>query len=206
MTAKAKSVLSVLSDAVETAAGYALVAVGLYSAIFVDMTGGGSLWNNMRHIKEDQALESPNATRIIKVPTQAAGEKPHEDRILAVFDEPAKSGDVAALYPAPEAAPSRPSAAMTDTPADPGAGKEWKRSLKGELRTFTVYGRGDQTSSASAAKGAVAVAAAEPTQVRAASESAAVAASGAATASRPGMGSHLSHGSLSGSETTRNVR
>ncbi len=204
MTAKAKSVLGVLSEAVETAAGYALVAVGLYAVIFVDMTGGGSLWNNMRHIKEDQALESPNATRIIKVPVQATEEKQHEDRILAVFDEPNKSGEVAALYPTPESTPTRPSAAMTDTPAEPTAGKTWKRSLKGEMRTFTVYGKGEQTSAASS-KGGVSTQA-EPTQVQAVSESAAVAASAAPTASRPGMGGHLSHGSLSGSETTRNIR
>ena len=205
MTAKVKSVMSVISEAVETAAGYALVAVGLYAAIFVDMTGGGSLWNNLRHIKSEEAISSPNAIRVIKVPSQVTEEKAHEDRILAVFDTQPASGEVAAVYGAPESIVTRPSAALTDTPAEPSSGKTWKRGLKGDLRSFTVYGKGEQTSSATAARGS-ATPAAEPTQVKSVSESAAVAASGAATASRPGMSSRLSHGSLSGSETSRNVR
>jgi hypothetical protein len=207
MTAKVKSVLTVVSEAVETAAGYALVAVGIYAALFVDLTGGGSLWKTMRSFHEttQEGLESPNSTRVIKVPTQAVVEKVHEDRILAVFDTEPPATEVAAVYQAPETAGQRPSAAFTDTPADPKSGKTWKRSIKGELRNFTVYGKGDQTTSAAMTAGlpahedsspALAASAAAGSAARAASEAAA----------RPGVGARLSRGALAASETSRNVR
>lgn len=209
MTAKVKSVLTVASEALETAAGYALVAVGLYAAIFVDMTGGGSLWKTMHSLHEtaQEGLESPNATRVIKVPTQVVAEKVHEDRMLAVFDEPEQTGTVAAVYPAPDAAGQRPSAAMTDSPADPRSGKTWRRSLKGELRSFTVYGNGEQTTSASmsVAGGAAAHATAVSAPAVAAVEGSAARAETAAAA-RPGMSSRLSRGALSESDSSRNIR
>lgn len=204
MTAKVKSMLTVVSEVVETAAGYAFLAVGIYSALFVDITGNGTLWNTLRHLKDggSATAAAPNATRIVKVPTQVVAGKAHEDRILAVFDE-APPESVAAVYPAPESAGERPAAAFTDTPADPQAGKTWKVGLTGELRNFTVYGKGDQTSSAAAAPAALIVPAAQ-TVVVAASGSPARAA--AESAARPGMGSRLSRGALAASETTRNVR
>jgi hypothetical protein len=207
MTAKVKSVLTVASEAVETAAGYALVAVGLYAVLFVDMTGGGSLWKNLHHIHEvsQEGLESPNATRVVKVATLPTVEKVHEDRMMAVFDEPAPTGTVAAVYQAPDATGQRPSAALTDTPADPSSGKTWKRGLKGELRTFTVYGNGQQTTSASASVG-TSVRAAAVSAPAVASAEGSPARSDTATAARPGMGSRLSRGGLSESETSRNIR
>jgi len=207
MTAKVKSALSILSEALETAAGYALVAVALYAILFVDMTGGGSLWNSLKHLQStaNEEISSPNATRVVKVPTQAVAEKVHEDRILAVFDE-APSGSVAAVYQAPESIVSRPSAALTDTPADVHAGKTWKRDIKGSLRSFTVYGHGDQT--ASAVMNAPSVyTGSEPTGtpgVRSTQGSPARAET--AAASRPGMGTRLSRGALAASETSRNAR
>jgi len=207
MTAKVKSALTVVSEALETAAGYALVAVGIYAAIFVDMTGGGSLWNTLRHFQQtsQEGIESPNATRVIKVPTQAVAEKVHEDRMLAVFDDAPPATEVAAVYEAPESAASRPSAAFTDTPADPTSGQTWKRSLKGELRNFTVYGKGDQTTTASMSVAAApggydspALAAAAPAESAARAQTEA--------AARPGVGSRMSRGALAASETTRNVR
>lgn len=207
MTAKVKSVLTVASEAVETAAGYALVAVGLYAAIFVDMTGGGSLWKTMHSLQETahEGVESPNATRVIKVPTQVVAEKVHEDRMLAVFDEPEQTGTVAAVYQAPEATAQRPSAAMTDSPADPQSGRTWKRSLKGELRNFTVYGKGEETTSAATASGAPAYAAPAAAHAPAAVEGSA-ARTETAAAARPGMGSRLSRGALSESDSSRNIR
>lgn len=207
MTAKVKPFLTVISEALETAAGYALIAVGIYAALFVDLTGGGSLWSTMRHLQEtsQEGLESPNATRVIKVPTQVAVEKVHEDRILAVFDQAPPATEVAAVYEAPESAGTRPAAALTDTPADPNSGKTWKRGIKGELRSFTVYGRGDQTTSAamtaaSAMRGgdtpAYSVTSAAGSAARAETEAAA----------RPGVGARLSRGALAASETSRNLR
>lgn len=207
MTAKVKSVFTVVSEALETAAGYALVAVGIYSALFVDLTGGGSLWKNLRHIQETsrEGIESPNATRVIKVPTQAVVEKVHEDRILAVFDDPTPAGEVAAVYQAPESAAPRSSAAFTDTPADPGAGKSWKRRIKGELRNFTVYGKGDQTTTATMSAGSASREADSPAYA-AASAAGSPARAATEAAARPGVGSRLSRGALAASETSRNVR
>ncbi len=203
MSAKVKSMLSVVSQAVETAAGYALLAVGIYATIFIDMTGNGSLWNAMRHLQStaQEGTESPNATRVIKVPAQVFAGKAHEDRLLAVFDG-APPDSVAAVYQAPENVGVRPEAAFTDTPADPQSGKTWNVGLKGTLRNFTVYGDGDQTSAASSA--AAPKAAAPAQAVATVSGSAAHAAT--ESASRPGMGSRLSRGALAASETNRNVR
>jgi hypothetical protein len=207
MTAKVKSVFTVVSEALETAAGYALVAVGIYAALFVDLTGGGSLWNNMRHIKQTshEGLESPNATRVIKVPTQVVAEKVHEDRILAVFDSAPPSTEVAALYETPESAAARPSAAFTDTPADPQSGKTWKKGIKGELRNFTVYGKGDQTTTASMTVGSAVREEASPAFAAAATSGSAARAPTEA-ASRPGVGARMSRGALAASDSSRNVR
>lgn len=206
MTAKVKSVLTVVSEAVETAAGYALVAVGIYAALFVDMTGGGSLWNTLRHFQQtsQEGIESPNATRVIKVPTQVVAEKVHEDRMLAVFDDAPPATEVAAVYEAPESAASRPSAAFTDTPADPKSGKTWKKGIKGELRNFTVYGKGDQTTTAAMALGPAARD--DSPAVAAAATAGSAARSNTEAAARPGVGSRLSRGALAASETSRNVR
>lgn len=206
MTAKVKSVLSVASDALETAAGYALLAVGIYAAVFVDLTGGGSLWSSLRHVKDSaqEGIVSPNATRVVKVAAQYSEEKVHEDRMMAIFDPAPSETIVAAVYPAPDASEQRPAAALTDTPAEPTSGKVWKKGLQGELQRFTVYGKGEQTSSASAA------AAPPAANYEAARAVVAVAGSAAGAntqaASRPGMGSRMSRGALSASDTSRNVR
>lgn len=208
MTAKVKSALTVVSEAIETAAGYALVAVGLYAAVFVDMTGGGSLWKTLRHYQatSTEGLESPNAARVVKVPTQAVAEKVHEDRILAVFDDAPPPVEVAAVFQAPEAAGQRPEAAFTDVPSDPGSGKTWKRGLKGELRNFTVYGKGDQTTTAVMNVAAPVHRADDTPAYSAASAPGSAARATTDAAARPGVGARMSRGALAASETTRNVR
>lgn len=204
MTAKVKSVLTVASEALETAAGYALVAVGLYSAIFVDITGSGSLWRNLRNM-EAEGRETPTATRVIKVPTQVQEEKHYEDRMLAVFDNKPAAGEVAAVVRAPDAVDQRSAADMTDSPADEQASaKPWKKGIKGEMRSFTVYGQGEQTTSASASAGRVNVQ--DSVKIVAVSGAPAASAAAAQTAARPGMGSRLSHGALSDSGSSRNIR
>ncbi|MCR4296856.1 MAG: hypothetical protein NUW21_15090 [Elusimicrobia bacterium] len=208
MTAKVKSALTVVSEALETAAGFALVAVGLYAVLFVDMTGGGSLWQTLRHYQATahEGFESPNATRVIKVPAQAVVEKVHEDRMLAVFDDAPPQTEVAAVYQAPEAAGRRPEAAFTDVPADPNSGKTWKRGLKGELRNFTIYGKGDQTTSASMTVGSAPPRDDDSPAYSAASAPGSAARAPTEAAARPGVGSRLSRGALAASETSRNVR
>jgi hypothetical protein len=208
MTAKARSLFTVVSEAVETAAGYALVVVGIYSAIFVDVTGSGSLWKSMHHFQTttQESLQSPNATHVIKVPTQPLVAKVHEERMLAVFDEEPPTGTVAAVYQDPAASGLRPSAAFTDTPADPSSGKTWKRGLKGVLRNFTVYGNGEQTSSASSAAGAASAGAAGASAPKVVAAEGSAARAETVAAARPGVGTRMSRGALAASETSRNVR
>ena len=123
--------------------------------------------------------------------------------MLAVFDDAPPSGTVAAVYSANE---QRPSAAFTDTPADPKSGKTWKRGIKGGLRNFTVYGNGEQTTSAAMTVGAAAAQGSSgPAPTVSGAEGSAAHAETAAVA-RPGMGSRLSRGALSASDTSRNVR
>lgn len=208
MTAKVKSVLTVAAEALEIAAGYALVAVGIYAALFVDLTGGGSLWNTMHHLQDASREESasPNATRVIKVPAQPAVAKIQEDRMLAVFSEPAPAGESVAVYQAPDAAGPRPSAAFTDTPADPKSGKTWKRGLQGELRNFTIYGKGDQTASAAVSGGGAPAPGASAVVRAVVSAGGSPAGAETAAEARPGVGSRLSRGALSASGASRNVR
>ena len=117
MTAKVKSALTAAFEALEAAAGCALVAVVIYAVIFMDMTGGGSLWKSMNRIQSQERFESPNATRVIRVSARPLVEKVHEDRILAVFDAPVRDGLVSAVYQAPDEIGQRPAAAFTDSPA-----------------------------------------------------------------------------------------
>lgn len=204
MANKLKPVLAVLSEALESAAGYALVSVAIYAVLFVDLTGGGSLWKNLGYLHESShdGLQSPSMTRVITVPTRPFAAQVHEDRILAVFDE-APPANVSALYQAPEAAGLRPAAEMSDTPADPQSGKIWKRAIRNELRRFTVYGNGEATTSAVMSGGgsparresARAVIPAEGSPARASTSA----------ASRPGMSSRLSHGAVSSLGSSRNV-
>lgn len=205
VTPTLKSALAGACEVLETSAGYALVAVAIYAVIFIDITGGGCLWDTVGHLRasSQEEVESADAIRVIKVHTPAVADKVSEDRILAVFDAAPPEGAVAAVYQAPDALmrPSeRPAAAFTDVPADPKSGKAWKIGLQSELRHFTVYGRGEQTTSVSKSGGGV--------SVRAANAPATGLAARAKTepVARPGVGSRLSSGALSASGASRNAR
>lgn len=101
MAEKAKSFLSAASFILETAAGWALLAVGLYSILFVDITGGGSLWNSLRGIKGHGVAPVPASYQVIKVDPRAQESGADRDRMLAVADEVAAE-PVKASVPAPD--------------------------------------------------------------------------------------------------------
>lgn len=207
MAPKVKSVLSAVSDAVETACGWAILAVGLYCAVFMDVTGGGSLWTAVRGLTGHAAapVDSPAAVRRVTVPAHGVETAdPNQERVLVVFEEPKKDGLVAAVAAAPDAYLKRPEAAYTDSPADPGAGKDWKKSLKGDLRKFTTYGQGEQAPVSATVAAAPQQQAPAPVAIVAASGSAARV--GAVAAARPGVGSRLSSGSGAQADTVRNIR
>lgn len=212
MAPKVKSVVTILSDAVETAAGWALLAVGVYAALFIDVTGGGSLWNSLRGLSGHAVAveEMPRAVQKVTVPAHDIERNdPNQERFLVIDTPEDRNGMITAQVPAPDAYAKRPEAAYTDSPADPKAGKSWKKSLKGELRTFTTYGQGEQTTSASASAGRSAGVSSSrssnaPVAIAAAGGSAAHL--GAASGSRPGVGSRLSGASGAAADSVRNIR
>jgi hypothetical protein len=81
MSARVKSILSTASDALEAAAGYSLIAMGLFGVVFMDVSGSGSLLSALGHlsstIQEERAF--PGATRVIEVPARPTVVKTYED-------------------------------------------------------------------------------------------------------------------------------
>ena len=104
MTVTIKSAPTVIFDTLRTFGDYAFISAGICAAIFVDMTGGGSLWKTMRHIHVTfhEGFESPSAIRVIKVPAQAVVAKVDENRLLAIFEVAHPQDMVAAVYQAPD--------------------------------------------------------------------------------------------------------
>ena len=141
MPTKVKSALIACSDALETAFAWSLLVVGLYLVTFVDVTGAGSLYSSLGGLRENAqaAVAQPNAFRTIAVSARARDAVPSENRVLVVVDRELMEPQVSASIPAPDSFVGWPS-------ADPGAGKNWKRGLRGSLSNFTVYGQGDQAS------------------------------------------------------------
>lgn len=180
-----------LSDAVETACGWALLAVGFYALFFIDLTGNGSAWNALRGVARDAA------------PIMGLAVLPNEgnagsDRILIASerrDEPA---------PAAAAVPSRPPAAMTDAPAELDAKGDWKTHLTGQLRSFVIYGQGEQTASASASVGPAPSASAKATAPTASVPGSAYRAGATGTA-RPGIGARVSRVASGPADSVRNI-
>lgn len=136
------------SEALETACGWALyMAIG-YAILFVDVTGRGNLWSNVssmwREGKTPPAVTQHEGVRVIKL--GAPAEKRDDGVGLAQFDYSYVS-DKREQDKAVVAVNERQASELTDAPADMSSqGKDWKRSIKGELRTFTVYGNGEQAS------------------------------------------------------------
>ena len=206
--AKVKAALGVMTDALETAVGWAFCTVALYALLFVNMTGNGTLWDSLRGVVMDvPAPIQKNAavqTRVVPVrPVDAMGKA--QNRMLMVPDVPDKEFSVPVLA---QNQPVRAADQITDAPADARAGKDWRKHLTGSLRTFTVYGQGDERSSASAsatsaapAAPAASVAAAAPTPATAASAYHA----GMTAAARPGISDHVAPVGATG-DGVRNFR
>lgn len=191
---KAKEAVSWLSDAVETACGWALLVVGFYALIFMDLTGNGSVWNAVRGVARDVAPASLTSF----LPNEGDSGR---DRILITSEKRAEPAPVGLSVP------SRQAAAMTDAPAPLAAKRDWQPHLSGKLRRFVVYGEGEQTSSASASVGPA------PSSQTPAQESAPTASvpgsayrAGTTAASRPGIGTRISRVSSGPADSVRNIR
>lgn len=192
--------LSALCDALETACGWAVIAAGFSALLFIDVTGGGSLWSALVGLNAhaQAPVESPCAHCTIPVVEQVSAGQFQEDRLLVVSDADSTRPETVVSD-----SPADPT--VSDSPADPKAGESWTRSLQGRLRNFTIYGEGEQTTSAVAqTQSSVAhPAAAAPAVIVAAPGSAAHAGSAAA---RPGVGSRIRRSVATQSDSVRNIR
>lgn len=194
MAPKVKAAMDVLTEALETALGWAFCAVALYALLFVNMTGNGTLWDSIRGVVLDEPAPARTnvavQTRVVPVRPVDPMEKA-QDRMLMVPTVPDKEFSVPVVA---QNQPVRAADQITDAPRDASAGKDWRRHLTGSLRTFTVYGEGDEHSSASASAASAAPArgasAAAPAPTPATASSAYHA--GFAATARPGVSDHIS--------------
>lgn len=192
------------SEALETACGWALYAAAAYAILFVDVSGHGTLWSQVSSILKDgrSAPASPDGVRVM---TLGPREEPRQDGIGLIedFDYLKKPGPEKVLVAVDS---PRPVSALTDVPADPGARKEWRRAIKGELRTFTVYGDGSQTTSASAGVQAGFPRPAPRDQAVDAASPGSAYRQGLDAASRPAIGGRARSLSRDGSGSVRNFK
>ena len=197
-----------ISEAFETACGWAFCAVALYALLFLNLTGNGTLWDSLRGVVQDarqvSARNGAVQTRVVPVRPPELQEKMQNHMLMV----PEGSGQSIAV-PVVAAVQQRPSSQMTDAPADASAGKDWKVHLQSQLRTFTVYGQGDSSGpaapSAKSAKGPASVASAPAPGPTPASISSAYHA-GIAAVARPGIGDHVTRVGDGGSDGLRNFR
>lgn len=208
MAPKVKEALSWLSEAAETAAGWATVALIAYALLFMDLNGNGRLVDTFSAAARE-ALGLAPAPKPVAVQTRVVPVRPvdeakvAQDRMFALPEESQQEIRV------PVAANDQPRPeTLTDAPADASAGKDWRKHLSTQLRTFTVYGRGEQSSSASAsatnAAPGSAPSAAVPTP--AAPGSAARLGSATPAVARPGVSSRASRVGAEPADSVRNFR
>jgi hypothetical protein len=207
MAPRVKEAVNWLSDALETAAGWAIVAVALYGILFVDISGNGRLWDAVRGVAQDTTQSAPVTKggvqmRVVPVrPPDLAVKAQNHMLLVPEADEQ----ELHVAVQAPAAAPEQ----LTDSPADTRAGRDWRVGLKGKLRTFTVYGRGEERSSASASVGSAPAASAQPASASyrptpAVAESAYR--QGAVAEARPGISSRVTPVATSAADGVRNFR
>ena len=215
MAPKAKDAIGVMSDALETACGWALCAVALYALLFVNLTGNGTLWESLRGVVQDQIpapalMNAAVQTRVVpaRPPDPDAGAVKEQNRMLLIPNEPDKEFKVPVVA---QAQPERAADQITDAPADARAGTDWHKHLTGSLRTFTVYGNGDQQSSASASAGSgKAASGSAPARSAATAPTPATEVSayraGITAAARPGVTDHVSQVDAGTADGVQNFR
>ncbi|MDE2144189.1 MAG: hypothetical protein KGL74_04630 [Elusimicrobia bacterium] len=206
MAPKVKAALSWISEATSIALTFAVAATVAYGLLFVDFTGNGRLWDALLGVAQNAvpAATSSNVTaQMRRVPVRPPDmEQEAQNHMLVMPEVPAQEIQVAVAAPAPVAA----SDALTDAPADRTAGKDWRVHLQGQLRTFSVYGQGEQSSSAVASVGSAPAAsgggASAPTPAAAGSAYR----TGIGAGARPGIGSHVANVSGGTEDGVRNFR
>lgn len=195
------------SEALETACGWALYLVIAYAILFVDFSGRGHLWSNIaslwREGRPSPAVGPHEGVRVIKL---GPGEEKRDDGVGLTFEydyAKKREQDTAVV-----AVNERRVSGLTDSPADPQASrsKDWKRSITGELRGFTVYGEGEQSSSASSGGVRSAPAAEAALMAAASTPDSAYRAGTDAPTTRPAIGGRARALGRSGSDSVRNFK
>jgi hypothetical protein len=195
MAPKVKAAVGVMSEAIETALSWGLCAVALYALLFVNMTGNGTLWESLRGVVFDEPAKVQSnvsvQTRLVPARPVDAMEKA-QNRMLMVPEAPDKEFKVPVVA---QSQPARAADQITDAPSDKKASGDWQRHLNGSLRTFTIYGQGDEKSSASASVGKDYVASGRSPASAAPAPTPATTASayhaGMAAIARPGVSDHV---------------
>ena len=216
MAPKVKAALGVVSGALETMCGWAFCVVALYALLFMNLTGNGCLWDSLRGVVQDAAPErARDGVRVEMrvVPVRPPDMARAQNRMLAIPDS-----DTALNVRVEAPDQGRQPGQITDAPADATAKKDWRPHLNGRLRTFTVYGQGEQSSSAAIpARGSAGGAVVRSVAATAASASIASAPTPAAAGSayrigamtgeaRPGISDHVSSEDSGGADGLRNFR
>lgn len=184
------------TEALETACGWALCAGLAYAVLFVDIGGRGALWPHLRAIwSEGRAAPAAASSGAVRVITLSREER-RDDSFRYLRAEAPRVAVVAVQ--------ERPESALNDGPADPAAAGDWKRPLQGELRRFTVYGEGDESSSASLSARRAPEPAAQAAFAAAAPQSAYR--QGARAAARPAVGARARAVGQNGADSVRNFR
>jgi hypothetical protein len=197
------------SEALETACGWALYLAIAYAILFVDVTGRGNLWSNVASMWKEgtpppAAIKHDGPVRLVKLGAEPENRDDGTGYARFHYDYLSdKAGSETVMVPVEE----KP-AEMTDAPADasPAAKQDWRRGINGKLRTFTVYGDGEQSTSASAGGAAPARAQQQQAQAYAAAAPDSAYRAGAGTASRPAIGTRARGLSSGGDDSVRNFR
>ncbi|MFI5363228.1 MAG: hypothetical protein ACHQ49_14775 [Elusimicrobiota bacterium] len=102
MAPKVKVALGAMSDAFETACGWAFCVVALYALFFMNLTGNGALWDSLRNVVMDASVQTTvpkNAVvqmRVVPVRPVDTTVKV-QNRLLQIPDEPEEEFSVAVL-------------------------------------------------------------------------------------------------------------
>jgi hypothetical protein len=200
------------SEALETACGWALYVAIAYAVFFVDFTGRGPVWSHVasmwREGRPAPAVAKHEGVRVIKL---GAPSEKRDDGVglVAQLDYKYLTGQREEEKAVVGVNHDR-RVEMTDAPADLEASskKDWKRSLQGELRTFAVYGNGEQTSSASSGGQAAykAPAREQALAANAAVPQSAYAAGADSPTARPAISGRARALSQNGSDSVRNFK
>lgn len=192
------------SEALETACGWALYVAAAYAVLFVDIAGHGTLWSHAKSMwLEGRPAPAVAAHEGVRVITLAPKQEAREDGMNYNYLGKDLDDNKALVAVNSE----RQVSALTDVPADPGAKQDWKRSIKGELRTFAVYGNGSETTSAATSVASVKQAAApSPAATVAAATPDSAYRQGLDAASRPAIAGRARALSQNGSDGVRNFK